>query len=73
METNTIPTLPFNLTSALTLVFYVLLISYLIFSAILYYHWQNYSINTRVTLQTYFAFFVVTLPLLVIMATLILL
>jgi len=65
---NPLPIPLFNLTTVLTLVFYVLLISYLIFSTILYYHWQNYSVSARVTYQTYFAFFVISIPLLVIMA-----
>lgn len=59
----------FDITPLLTAGFYLLLISYMIFSVILHYHWQNYSVNARVTLQTYFAFFTISLPLLVIMAT----
>ncbi|MFN3187993.1 MAG: hypothetical protein ACK42D_00385 [Candidatus Paceibacteria bacterium] len=59
----------FDVTFILSLGFYLLLISYVIFSVILYYHWQSYSVSARVTLQTYFAFFVISLPLLVIMAT----
>lgn len=58
-----------NITTLLTASFYLLLIGYVIFSVILYYHWQSYSVNAKVTLQTYFAFFVISLPLLVIMAT----
>lgn len=59
----------FDITSLLSAGFYVLLIGYVIFCFILYYHWQSYSVNAKVTLQTYFAFFVISLPLLVIMAT----
>lgn len=59
----------FDLTILLTIGFYLLLIGYVLFSVILYYHWHNYSVNARVSLQTYFAFFVISLPLLVIMAT----
>lgn len=59
----------FDITTLLTASFYLLIIGYVVFSIILYYHWQNYSVNARVTLQTYFAFFVISLPLLVIMTT----
>jgi hypothetical protein len=41
---------------------------YAIFSAILFYHWQNYSMSAAVTVQTYIAFAVFSLPLLAIMA-----
>jgi len=58
----------FDLTTILSLAFYLLLICYVIFSVILYYHWQSYSVSARVTLQTYFSFFVISIPLLVIMA-----
>lgn len=62
-----IPT--FDLTTILLFVFYILLIGYVIFSVILYYHWQSYSVNARVALQTYYAFFAITIPLVVIMAS----
>lgn len=58
----------FDITPILTAGFYLLLISYVIFSVILYYHWNNYSVNDKVSLQTYLAFFVISLPLLAIMA-----
>lgn len=47
--------------------FYLLLITYVIFTVVFYYHWQNYSIDKKATLQTYLAFFVITMPLLAIM------
>jgi hypothetical protein len=46
---------------------YLLLIVYVIFTVVMYYHWQNYSMNKAVTAQTYIAYFVVTLPLLAIL------
>jgi len=47
--------------------FYILVIAYAIFTVVFYYHWQNYSVDKKATLQTYLAYFVITLPLLSIM------
>lgn len=47
--------------------FYILVIAYVIFTVVFYYHWQNYSVDKKATLQTYLAYFVITLPLLSIM------
>jgi hypothetical protein len=47
--------------------FYILVIAYVIFTVVFYYHWQNYSVDKKATLQTYLAYFVITLPLLAIM------
>jgi hypothetical protein len=52
----------------LQLGFYLIVIGYAIFFAVLFYHWQNYSTSSTVTIQTYLAFFLTTLPLLAIMA-----
>jgi len=57
-----------SLTILAKLAFYLLVIAYAIFTAILYYHWQNYSMSQAVTRSTYLAFFVITLPLLIIMS-----
>ncbi len=46
---------------------YILLIVYVIFTVVMYYHWQNYSMNKSVTAQTYIAYFITTLPLLAIL------
>lgn len=47
--------------------FLVFVIIYVVFTVVLYYHWQNYSVDKTATLQTYFAYFIITLPLLAIM------
>jgi len=48
--------------------FYLLILIFSIFTAVLYYHWQNYSTDGRVTLITYAAFGFVSIPLIIIMA-----
>ncbi len=62
-----IPTFVLPLASMMTLAFYVLIISYIIFTTIFYYHWQNYSTSSSASLQTYAAYFIISLPLLLIM------
>ncbi len=57
-----------SITPFLQLGFYLVAIVYAVFTAILFYHWQNYSMSAAVTLQTYIAFAVCSLPLLGIMA-----
>ena len=47
--------------------FLILLIIYVVFTVIFYYHWQSYSMDKKATLQTYLAYFVITVPLLAIM------
>ena len=49
--------------------FYLVTIVYALFSAILFYHWQNYYISTTVTMQTYIAYALCSLPLVAIMAS----
>jgi hypothetical protein len=58
----------FSITPLLQIGFYLTAIGYAVFIAILFYHWQNYSMSNAVTLQTYIAFAVFSLPLLAIMA-----
>jgi hypothetical protein len=48
--------------------FYLILIGYAIFVIVLYYHWQNYSLEPKATRLTYLSFFIVSIPLLLIMA-----
>jgi len=62
----------FTLHSALLLGLYVIAGAYVIFSAILYYHWQTYSTDERMTRITLISFFVTTFPLLLIMALILL-
>ncbi len=47
--------------------FYLLLITYAIFTVIFYYHWNSYSMSKSATMQTFIAYFLISLPLLAIM------
>jgi hypothetical protein len=58
----------FDFQPILQLGFYLIVIGYAIFFAVLFYHWQSYSTSAAVTIQTYLAFALTTLPLLAIMA-----
>jgi hypothetical protein len=53
--------------SFITLGFYIAAAFYIIFSIILYYHWNEYSVEGAVTKITTIAYLVTTLPLVVIM------
>lgn len=57
-------TLPLETVSLL--LFSILLMAYIIFCLIFHYHWQAYSIDAHVTTRTYYIFFAVSLPLLLI-------
>jgi tellurite resistance protein TehA-like permease len=57
----------FPLSAIAHIVFYLLVIAYVIFTVVFYYHWQSYSMDKSATVQTYLAYFVITLPLLAIM------
>ena len=48
----------------MTLGFYVFMIFYVIFSVILYYHWMQYAVDTRVRNLSLLLYFVSTVPLL---------
>ncbi len=58
-----------SITPLLQLGFYLIAIIYAVFSVILFYHWQSYSMSSAVTLQTYIAFALFSLPLFGIMAS----
>ena len=62
-----IPSFSIPLDLITTVIFYVMVIIYMIFTIIFYYHWQNYSVEKSATMQTYLAYFVITLPLLALM------
>jgi hypothetical protein len=47
--------------------FYVLIICYAVFTTIFYYHWNQYSMDRTATIQTFTAYFVISLPLIAIM------
>ncbi|MFM2340311.1 MAG: hypothetical protein RLZZ360_947 [Candidatus Parcubacteria bacterium] len=57
-----------SITPLLQLGFYLIAIVYATFTAVLFYHWQSYSVSSAVTLQTYTAFALFSLPLLIVMA-----
>ncbi|MFM2423920.1 MAG: hypothetical protein RLZZ70_309 [Candidatus Parcubacteria bacterium] len=57
----------FDLAPFLQIGFYLFAILYAIFSAVLFYHWQNFSMSRLVTTQTYIAYGVTSVPLLLIM------
>jgi hypothetical protein len=65
MENFSTPVLPIK--TIVTLAFYVLLIMYVVFSVILYYHWQSYSMNKSATITTYVGFFGISLSLIALM------
>lgn len=62
----------FSLHSAMLLGLYVVAGVYVLFSAVLYYHWNTYSTDVRVTRITLITYFVATFPLLLIMALILL-
>lgn len=53
----------------LTLVFYIALGFYAIFTGILYYHWNAYATDKSIALATFAVYFAITLPLIITMAT----
>jgi hypothetical protein len=62
-----IPAFTLPLSMLAHIAFYLLVIVYVIFTVVFYYHWQSYSMDRKATLQTYLAYFVITVPLLAIM------
>lgn len=61
-----LPTIPWH---AIAVILYYLCISgYAIFTGILYYHWQNYSMDNRASLHTYVAYFLISIPLIITMS-----
>ncbi len=62
----------FTLETVLALIFYIIFGLYIIFTAILYYHWQTYATDKLVSRITILSFFATTLPLLLIMSAVVL-
>jgi hypothetical protein len=62
----------FSLHSSLLLALYVIAGIYVIFSAVLYYHWNTYSTDERVSRITLITFFVSSFPLLLTMGLILL-
>jgi len=50
-----------------TLGFYGIAAIYIIFTAILYYHWQEYSIDKGVTKTTFILYLATTLPIFILL------
>lgn len=51
----------------ITLVMYVILGIYVMFTAILYYHWQTYGTDKKISGLTLVLYFATTIPLLIVM------
>jgi heme/copper-type cytochrome/quinol oxidase subunit 2 len=62
-----IPSLPTG--DVVTLVFYIVIGIYAIFTAVLYYHWHTYTSDAKVSTATYIAYFAITIPLLIVMGS----
>lgn len=62
---NTSFTLPLH--TIITLGFYLVATIYILFSAIMYYHWKEYGTDAGVTKITLVLYLVTTLPLILIM------
>jgi hypothetical protein len=58
------------LSDGVLLVFYAIAIIYLIFTGVLYYHWQQYSTDIKMNWITGIAYIATTLPLMLIMSIL---
>jgi len=58
------------LPDVMLLLFLITTFVYIIFSVILYYHWQQYGTNVRATWLTLLTYFVTTIPLVFIMGVL---
>lgn len=55
----------------LLLLFYGLVVVYVIFTAILYYHWQTYSTDPKMNFLTFVIYFATTVPLIIILAAMV--
>ncbi len=68
MDLSQLSTLNLPLNTLVMFGLYFILGAYAIFSAILYYHWQAYGTDTKVTGLTLILYFSSTIPLLIIMS-----
>ena len=59
-----------SLDTAVNITLLLVLVAYLIYSVILYYHWKSYSSDLKVTGMTLITYFSATVPLLIIMTIL---
>ena len=67
MDFSEFEALTLPLDSVITLSLYFIIGVYAIFTAILYYHWNTYGTDKKVTALTLIAYFVTTIPLLLAM------
>ena len=58
-----------SLDDLVLLAFYILVGLYALFTAILYYHWQVYSPDVRMNFITFVTYFVITVPLILTLGT----
>lgn len=65
-------TLNYTVKDVLLLIFYLLVGFYAIFSAILFFHWQAYSMDAKVSGLTLIIYFATSIPLIIIMGIMIL-
>lgn len=64
-----LPYFAFDPADIVLLGFYLLVGFYAIFTAVLYYHWRTYSPDVRMNLVTLVTYFVITIPLVITLAT----
>ncbi len=62
--------IPFHAMS--TLIFYITTIVYIIFSIIVHYHWNEYSVDEKITRLTLILYYSTTLPLMILMGIMVL-
>lgn len=65
-----LPTISLSLDNIILLGFYLLALVYTVFSFVMYYHWQTYSIDPKVTRLTLWSYLVTTLPILILLGIL---
>jgi hypothetical protein len=61
-----VPMLPLG--DMVTLIFYIVLALYVVFTGVLYYHWSTYANNKAVALTTHLVYFAITIPLMLTIA-----
>lgn len=62
----------FSLKDIVLFIFYVAVGIYALFSAVLFFHWQTYSIDSKVSGLTLLIYFAASIPLILIMAAMLL-
>lgn len=70
LATTTHLQIPFDTVVLLT--FYFIAAAYIIYSGILYYHWNTYSIDKKITNLTLLIYFSISLPLLIVIGIMVL-